>query len=63
VAEAGAYALAELLAERATERPVGAARVVQDFSARLRGPRRRQLMRLLPEPVKTRLRRVADRSR
>ncbi|MDF2968675.1 MAG: hypothetical protein K0Q93_2453 [Nocardioidaceae bacterium] len=56
VVDAAAYALAELLAERALERPVGAARVVQDFSARWRGARRRRLLRLLPEPAKRRLR-------
>jgi hypothetical protein len=58
VVDAAAYALAELLAERAKERPVGAARVVQDFSARWRGARRRRLLRLLPEPAKRRLRDV-----
>jgi len=61
VADAAAYALAELLAERAKERPVGAARMVHDFSTRLRGPRRRQVLRLLPEPGKSRLRRVGGR--
>jgi len=61
VIDAAAYALAELLYERAKERPVGAARVVQDFSARWRGARRRRLLRLLPEPAKRRLRGVGRR--
>jgi len=61
VIEAAAYALAELLTERAKERPSGTARMVHDVSERFRGPRRRRLLRMLPEPVKARLRRVADR--
>jgi hypothetical protein len=61
VVDAAVHALAELLAERAEDRPVGAARMVQDFSARLRGPRRRTVLRMLPEPVKNRLRRTTGR--
>lgn len=63
VVDAAAHALAELLAERAEQRPGGAARMVQDFSARLRGPRRRTVLRMLPEPVKNRLRRTTGRHR
>jgi hypothetical protein len=63
VVDAAAHALAELLAERAEQRPAGAARMVQDFSARLRGPRRRTVLRMLPERVKNRLRRTSGRPR
>jgi hypothetical protein len=63
VVDAAAHALAELLAERAGQRPAGAAGMVQDLSARLRGPRRRTVLRLLPEPVKSRLRRATGRAR
>ena len=61
VVDAATHALAEMLAERAEDRPVGAARMVQDVSARLRGPRRRTVLRLLPETVKDRLRRATRR--
>ena len=61
VVGAAAYALAEMLTERAKEPPAGAARMVQDMKSRLRGARRRQVLRFLPERFKTRLRHAAGR--
>lgn len=63
VADVAADALAEMLAERATARPSGAQRMVQQVSGRLRGAGRRRVLRALPEPVKARLRRAAGRRR
>ena len=63
VVDAAAYALAELLTERAKGPPAGTARMVQDMKSRLRGARRRRVLRMLPERVKTRLRQAARRPR
>ena len=58
VIDAAAYVLAQVLVDRAENRPNG---LVQDISKRLRGPRRRRVLRLLPEGLKQRLRRAIRR--
>ncbi len=55
--DAAAYAIAEMLVERAEARPTGRRRVVRDMSERLRGPGRRKVLRALPEGLRERLRR------
>jgi len=55
VVDAAAAALAEMLTDRAH----GSQRMVQGVADRLRGPSRRRVLRMLPEPVKARLRRAA----
>ncbi len=58
VIDAAAYALAAVLVDRAEGRQNG---MVRDVSDRLRGPRRRRVLRVLPERLKQRLRRTGRR--
>lgn len=55
VIDAAAYALAAVLMDRADNRPNG---LVREVSDRLRGPRRRRVLRVLPDGLKERLRRA-----